>query len=108
MTHTIDINRETRYKLNNGQQIPVIGFGVYEIPKEDTADRVYSALKDGYRHIDTAVLYRNQKEAAQGVRKYLDETGEARENIWFTTKLWDSQFGREETKKALQEVAADV
>ncbi|KAM3161433.1 hypothetical protein ACU8KH_03531 [Lachancea thermotolerans] len=108
MTHSIDINRDTRYKLNNGTEIPVIGFGVYDIPVEETAQRVYTALQEGYRHIDTAVVYENQKQAAQGVHRFLEETGVPREEVWFTTKLWNTQQGRDATPRALEEIAADV
>ncbi|SCV03032.1 LANO_0G01728g1_1 [Lachancea nothofagi CBS 11611] len=108
MTKTTEINQETRYKLNNGLEIPIIGFGVYEIPAADTADLVYQALKEGYRHIDTAVGYRNQAQAALGVRRFLNETGALRESVWCTTKLTNQQQGWEETQKALKEIAKDV
>lgn len=94
--------------MNNGAEIPVIGYGVYEVPVTKTAQLVYEALKSGYRHVDTAVVYENQKEAAEGVQKYLQETGTSREEIWFTTKLWNDQQGYEETKKALSSIAEDV
>ncbi|SCU96605.1 LADA_0H01794g1_1 [Lachancea dasiensis] len=108
MTKTIDINQETRYKLNNGLQIPVIGFGVYDIPIEETEDLVYQALKDGYRHIDSAVGYGNQAHAARGIRRFLDDTGVGRSSIWFTTKLTNAQQGLQEAQKALEGIAADV
>ncbi|SCU95714.1 LAFA_0G01816g1_1 [Lachancea sp. 'fantastica'] len=108
MPHTADINQETKYKLNNGLEIPVAGFGVYRISPEDTEERVYQALKAGYRHIDSAVAYGNEKEAAAGIRKFSNETGIPREAIWFTTKLTGQQQGLEETKQALRDVAKDV
>ncbi|CEP64328.1 aldo/keto reductase family protein LALA0_S11e01618g [Lachancea lanzarotensis] len=108
MPHTSSINQETKYKLNNGLEIPVAGFGLYLIPAEETEERVYQALKAGYRHIDSAVGYRNQKQAAAGIKKFSKETGTPRESIWFTTKLTGQQQGLEETKQALKDVASDV
>ena len=55
--------------LNNGVEIPQLGFGVYQVPPEDTADVVGTALELGYRHIDTAQMYGNEKEVGEAVRR---------------------------------------
>lgn len=108
-TTSIQLTRHSKYRLNNDHSIPVTGYGVYLVPPEKTALLVYDALKAGYRHIDTAVGYRNEKEAAQGIAKFLDEDKTvSRQDIWFTTKLYLSQFGYEETKKAVAEIADKV
>ena len=61
-------------KLNNGVEIPQIGFGVYQIPAEITKECVLSALQIGYRHIDTAFMYRNEKEVGEAsYQKYQEE-----------------------------------
>lgn len=104
----IEINQGSRYTLNNGKEIPVIGYGVWRVTKEDTASLVFEALKAGYRLIDTAVVYGNQLEAAQGVHKFLKETGTPREQVFFTTKLWNTQQGYDETRTALKEISAEV
>ena len=70
-------------KLNNGVEIPQIGFGVYQIPAAITKECVLSALKIGYRHIDTAFMYRNEKEVGEAIR----ECGIPREEIFVTTKI---------------------
>ena len=103
------LTRTTKYKLNNGQYIPVAGFGIYQLSPDETHDLVYEALVQGYRHIDTAVLYGNQKEAAQAIQKFVnDHEGVERKDIWFTTKIWNNQHGYEETKQAVAEIANEV
>lgn len=69
--------------LNNGVTIPQLGFGVFQIPPEETRVAVAEALAAGYRHIDTAAAYRNES----GVGKAIAESGLAREDIFITTKL---------------------
>jgi 2,5-diketo-D-gluconate reductase A len=70
-------------KLNTGAQIPQLGFGVFQIPPEKTAEAVRTALDIGYRHIDTAEMYRNEKEVGQGVR----DAGLDRADVFITSKL---------------------
>jgi 2,5-diketo-D-gluconate reductase A len=69
--------------LNNGVQIPQFGFGVYQVPPEDTAEAVQTALELGYRHIDTAEMYGNEKGVGEGVRA----SGVPREEVFVTSKL---------------------
>jgi len=77
--------------LNNGVQIPQIGFGVWRVSNEDSVPAVSQALEVGYRHIDTAALYRNEEGVGQAIRA----SGVPREEIFVTTKLWPTDFGRE-------------
>ena len=69
--------------LNNGLSIPQLGFGVFQIPPEDTKQAVLTALEAGYRHIDTAEMYGNEAEVGQAVR----ESGVPREEVFVTSKL---------------------
>jgi 2,5-diketo-D-gluconate reductase A len=69
--------------LNDGHDIPQLGFGVFQIPPEDTAEATRVALEIGYRHIDTAEMYRNEAGVAQALR----DAGVARKDVWITTKL---------------------
>jgi 2,5-diketo-D-gluconate reductase A len=69
--------------LNDGSAIPQLGFGVFQIPPDETADPTRIALETGYRHIDTAEMYRNEAGVAQGLR----DASVAREDVWLTTKL---------------------
>ncbi|GBL52097.1 hypothetical protein ACI3LY_005480 [Candidozyma auris] len=104
------LTRATRYRLNNGQHIPVAGFGVYLVPKEQAEDLVYEALVQGYRHIDSAVIYGNEEQSARGIERFIkDSNGKVtRGDIWFTTKIWNAEQGYEETKKAVQGIASRV
>lgn len=109
LTTSIQITRQSRYRLNNGQQIPVTAFGCYDVPVEKTKELVYQALNAGYRHIDTAAGYGNEKEAAQAVAQFLKENPSIdRQDIWFTTKIANSDHGYEETKKAVQRASEKV
>jgi 2,5-diketo-D-gluconate reductase A len=77
--------------LHDGIEIPQLGFGVFQVPPDDTEKVVEQALEAGYRHIDTAAAYRNEK----GVGKAVANSGIAREDIFVTTKLWNSSQGFE-------------
>ncbi|WP_200883592.1 aldo/keto reductase [Chelonobacter oris] len=85
-------------KLNNGVEMPMLGFGVYQIPTEETEQAVLNALKTGYRLIDTAAAYFNE----QAVGAAIKASGIPREEIFVTTKLWIKKRGYEETLTAFQ------
>ncbi|MTD38689.1 aldo/keto reductase [Erwinia sp. CPCC 100877] len=74
--------------LNNGVEIPQLGFGVYQIPLEETAEAVYQAIKVGYRLIDTASIYGNEKETGEGIKRAIDEGLVTREELFVTSKLF--------------------
>jgi 2,5-diketo-D-gluconate reductase A len=82
--------------LHDGVDIPQLGFGVFQVPPKDTQQVVEQALDVGYRHIDTAAAYRNEK----GVAEAIAASGLAREDIFVTTKLWNSEQGFETTLAA--------
>jgi 2,5-diketo-D-gluconate reductase A len=84
--------------LNDGVEIPQLGFGVFQVPPEDTQEVVEEALEVGYRHIDTAAAYRNER----GVGAAAAAAGIPREEIFVTTKLWNSQQGYESTLGACE------
>jgi 2,5-diketo-D-gluconate reductase A len=84
--------------LHDGVEIPQLGFGVFQIPPEETQDAVEEALGVGYRHIDTAAAYRNEA----GVGAAIAATGIAREDVFVTTKLWNGQQGYDETLAAFE------
>jgi 2,5-diketo-D-gluconate reductase A len=75
--------------LHDGVEIPQLGFGVFQVPPEDTQRVVEEALAAGYRHIDTAAAYRNEK----GVGAAVAASGIPREEVFVTTKLWNAQQG---------------
>lgn len=90
----------SKAKLNNGVEIPYLGLGVYKAkPGEETQNAVTYALEVGYRHIDTASLYGNERDVGIAVRN----SSIPREEIFVTTKLWNDDHGYEKTLKACDE-----
>jgi D-xylose reductase len=77
-------------KLYNGHEMPLIGFGLWKVPAENTADTVYNAIKAGYRLFDGAFDYGNEKEAGQGVKRAIDEGLVKRSDLFITSKLWNT------------------
>ena len=85
--------------LNNGVKMPIIGYGVNKLEKEETERCVLEALKAGYRLIDTAQSYENEKEIGSAIKK----SGIPREEIFLTTKVKIANFGYEKTKASVLE-----
>lgn len=87
------------YQLNNGVEIPVLGFGIFKAKDgEEAYHAVLEALKAGYRHIDTAAIYQNEESVGQAIK----DSGVPREEMFVTTKLWNSQQTYEQTRQALE------
>lgn len=89
--------------LNNGVQMPMVGYGVFEIPAEQAARCVFDAPETGYRLIDTAQAYYNEKEVGDGIQRGIRELGIHREDIFLTTKVWVTEFGYEKTRASVEE-----
>ncbi|KAA9000358.1 aldo/keto reductase [Paenibacillus spiritus] len=85
--------------LNDGFTMPWLGLGVWQVGDDEAASAVRTAIELGYRSIDTAAAYKNEAGVAQGIR----DSGVAREELFITTKLWNSDQGYEETLKAFEE-----
>jgi diketogulonate reductase-like aldo/keto reductase len=85
--------------LNDGNRIPQLGFGVFQVPNDETAEAVGHALDSGYRSIDTAAAYGNEA----GVRDAVLASGLDRGEVFITTKLWNSEHGRDPARRAFQE-----
>ena len=86
-------------KLNNGVEMPILNFGVYQIPQEETKEAVLNAIEVGYRGIDTAQSYFNEKEVGDAVK----ECGIPREELFITTKVWIDNYGYDKCKKSIEE-----
>ena len=84
--------------LPSGAEIPQLGFGTFQIPPEDTAEAVGHALETGYRHIDTAAAYRNERGVGEAIRA----AGLARDEVFVTTKCWNSTQGRAAAREACE------
>src|SRR5215203_6301676 len=95
MTHATEVPVLT---LRDGIEMPQLGFGVFQIPPEETQETVEEALGVGYRHVDTAAAYRNEA----GVGAAIAATGVRREDVFVTTKLWNSEQGYDSTLRAFE------
>ena len=85
--------------LSNGIKMPILGYGVYQVTKEECEHCVLDALSVGYRHIDTAQSYFNEEEVGSAIEK----SGVPREDIFLTTKVWIEHYGYEQTKASVAE-----
>ena len=90
--------------LNNDVKIPAVGFGVYQTPPDDTATAVEVALQTGYRHIDTAAAYGNERGVGEAIRR----SGLTRDEIFIETKVWISDYGYDATLHAFDKAAGKL
>ena len=90
--------------LNNGVQMPALGFGVFQSPPAETAAAVESAIGQGYRLIDTAAAYANERQVGEGMRR----SGIQRDDIFIETKVWISDYGYEATLYAFDKSAGKL
>jgi 2,5-diketo-D-gluconate reductase A len=84
--------------FNDGHSIPQVGLGVWQTPDDVAVTAVSTALKAGYRHVDTAAIYRNEAGVGEGLR----QSGVARSDVYVTTKLWNEDQGFDSTLKAYE------
>src|SRR3954463_6407456 len=82
--------------LNNGIELPAIGYGVFQTPPDETVAAVQEALRIGYRHIDTAAAYGNERQVGEALRRSGLERGE----VFIETKVWISDYGYDATRHA--------
>ncbi|MET0896406.1 MAG: aldo/keto reductase [Mycobacterium sp.] len=92
------------FQLNNGVDIPALGFGVFQTPAQETIDAVQSALETGYRHIDTAAAYGNEREVGEAIRR----SDLARAEVFVETKIWISDYGYDATLHAFDKAAGKL
>ena len=95
---------QPHFTLNNGVTLPQIGFGVYQTPPEETMVAVQAALEVGYRHIDTAAAYGNEK----GVGEALRRSGLDRSDVFVETKAWVTDYGYDQTLHAFEKASAKL
>lgn len=89
--------------LNNGAKMPRLGFGVFQVPDGNVAEKaVYDAICSGYRLIDTAAAYQNEESVGRAVSRAVSEGLVKREELFITTKLWVQDYGYENTKRAFE------
>lgn len=94
-------NLQSTVELNNGVKMPWIGLGVFKVKDgSEAANAVTTAIKNGYRSIDTAFVYKNEEGVGQGIKEGLKATGLSRKDLFITSKVWNSDQGYETTLKA--------
>lgn len=97
------------YTLSNGVSIPRIGFGTWQTPDDQIAvEAVKTAFACGYRHIDAAAVYANEKSVGRGIAVGLSELGLKREDIFVTSKVWNTERGYERTLAAFDKTLSDL
>lgn len=102
-------NGKECFTLSNGYQIPCIGYGTWQTPDGDTAVMaVREAIKAGYRHIDAAACYKNEKSVGIGIHKGLADANISREELFVTSKVWNTERGYGKTKEAFKKTCADL
>lgn len=94
----------TELTLNNGVTMPALGFGVFQSPPEETTAAVETALATGYRHIDTAAAYNNEREVGEGIRR----SGVDRAEVFIETKVWVSDYGHDKTLHAFDKAVGKL
>lgn len=85
-------------KAVRGVEVPTVGLGVFEIEPRETADAVADAIAAGYRHVDTAAIYGNEREVGEGLRR----SGVDRDEVWVTTKVWVDSFAPERLRRSAE------
>ncbi|GAB7334760.1 hypothetical protein MBLNU13_g06687t1 [Cladosporium sp. NU13] len=94
----------SHFTLNTGAKIPAVGFGTWQAAPKEVENAVAEALKQGYRHIDCAAIYRNETEVGAGIKK----SGVDRKEIFITGKLWNTKHNPEDVESALDKTLADL
>src|SRR3954452_7699017 len=92
------------FTLNNGVELPAVGYGVFQTGPEETVAAVQEALRVGYRHIDTAAAYGNERQVGDAIRRSLID----RSDVFIETKVWISDYGYEEALHAFDKSVAKL
>jgi diketogulonate reductase-like aldo/keto reductase len=96
-------NLQDTVTLNNGIKMPWFGLGVFKVEEgSEVIHSVRTAIKNGYRLIDTAAVYQNEEGVGKGIREGMKEAGITRENLFITSKVWNSDLGYESTLAAYE------
>jgi 2,5-diketo-D-gluconate reductase A len=100
----MDVMSRSALQLNNGVEIPAVGFGVFQTPPDETVTAVETALATGYRHIDTAAAYGNERGVGEAIRR----SGLDRSEVFVETKVWISDYGYDATLHAFDKSAGKL
>ena len=94
--------------FSNGKTIPALGFGTWRLANKITVEMVETAIKAGYRHIDAAAIYGNEKEVGQGIKNAIEHGLVTREELFVTSKLWNTEHAPKDVAKACQQSLEDL
>jgi len=94
--------------MRSGARMPVVGLGLWKVPKNVAADVVYNAIKNGYRHLDGACDYGNEVEVGQGIKRAIDEGLVTREDLFIVSKLWNTYHRPEYVEMACRKSLTDL
>jgi diketogulonate reductase-like aldo/keto reductase len=97
-----------KFKLNNGIEIPALGFGTFQIKSEQTYEAVSDAIEVGYRHIDTAWVYFNERSTGKALKHAIESKQIRRENFFITTKVWNNFHGEFRPIKGIEASLKDL
>src|SRR3954467_10129577 len=98
------MSSSTHVTLNNGVEMPALGLGVFQTPPQETRSAVEAALATGYRHIDTAAAYGNEREVGEAIAS----SGVDRSEVFVETKIWISDYGYDQTLHGFEKSAAKL
>ncbi len=98
----------TAIDVRGGARLPSVGLGLWKIANEQTADMVYAAIQAGYRHLDAACDYGNEAEAGEGLKKALQAGLCHRDDVWVTSKLWNTYHHPDHVRPALERSLRDL
>ena len=87
---------------------PAVGLGLWKINRDETADMVHSAIAVGYRHLDSAADYGNEREAGEGIRAAIEAGCCQREDLWVTSKLWNTYHRPQHVRPACEKTLGDL
>lgn len=93
---------------NSHKKMPKVGFGLWKIPQDICADSVYNAIKAGYRHLDSACDYGNEVQVGEGIKRAIEDGLCTRQDLWVTSKLWNTFHAKEHVGPALEKTLADL
>ena len=96
------------YKLKNGDKFPAIGLGTWKSRPGEVKEAVIHAIKSGYRHIDCAAIYMNEKEIGEAFTHCFENDIVKREELWITSKLWNNAHLRDDVRPAIQKTLSDL
>ena len=99
---------DSELELADGTTIPSVGLGLWKIDRAQAADVTETALKLGYRHLDSACDYGNEVEAGEGIKRALDQGVCRRDELWVTSKLWNTYHAKEHVRPAVERTLADL